>query len=265
MLIEKGKVTRGAIGLIPIDLKPFQKKDMNIDGGAVVYSLDNDTPAAKAGIKKDDVIVRVGNVPIKNQLDVRMAMYHIAPGSKVDVEVIRGGQHKTIGVNVVDSEDLMKELDKKNPRPQQQQQFNGGNDGGQSDPFQEFPDIKRLFPNQRGGNDNGDDKQPSQPHTGPARLGVGISDISDAARSQFDIPANVTGAVVGSVEKGSSADIIGIEPGMVIQELNGKTIRSAADIKEAMKNVKWGDTVHIKYGRYAKGATMQSEQDVKIR
>ncbi len=73
-------------------------------------------------------------------------------------------------------------------------------------------------------------------------------------RSQFDIPAGVTGAVVTSVAPGSVADRLGIQPGFVIQEFGGKTIASAQDLVQAMQSVNWGDTRKITFGKFSSNA-----------
>lgn len=262
-LIEKGKVTRSAMGLNPVDLAPYQKTEMKIDGGALVKSVETGSPADQAGIKKDDVIVRINDAPVTRQMDVRLMMYKVEAGSKATVEVLRDGQRKTFSVTPFSSEDLRTLIAKNNPRAPQQQQpnvrENRSNDG---DPT--MPDFDNLFPRQRG--DSGDDKQtPTAPRTGPARLGVGVSDLTAENRKSYSIPANVNGAVIGQVEPGSVAESIGLEPGMVIEELNKKPVRTSTDVVNAMKSVKWGDTIHIKYSKFGGNATMRSEMDIKVR
>ena len=73
-------------------------------------------------------------------------------------------------------------------------------------------------------------------------------------RSQFDIPAGVSGAVVTSVAPGSVADKLGIQPGYVIQEFAGKPIHNAQDLVQAMQNVNWGDSRQITFGKITSSA-----------
>lgn len=260
-LIEKGKVTRSALGLNPLDIAPYRKAELKIDGGALVGSVEAGSPADKAGIKKDDVITRIGETPVQRQMDVRLAMYKITAGSKVNVEVLRDGQKRSFTVTPFSSDDLRALLNKNNPRAQIQPNQGRGNEnpfGGDG-----FEGLEDFFKRQQGGDDR---KAPETraPRTGPARLGVGVVDLNAENRKTYGIPADVQGAVVGQVEPGSVAADMGIKPGTVIEEIKGKQVRTSSDVVEAMKSVKWGDTIKIKYSKFDGTTTMRSEMDVKI-
>ena len=58
-LIDHGKVVRGWIGVSIKDLTPDQIKSMKLDGkkGAVITDVVPNSPAAEAGLKKDDLVV----------------------------------------------------------------------------------------------------------------------------------------------------------------------------------------------------------------
>jgi serine protease Do len=257
-LIEKGKITRAAIGLIPTDLKEFRRKELNLDGGAVVEQVPNDSPAAKGGIKQGDVIVRVGQMPVKSQMDLRTSMYQYAPGSAVDVEVVRGTERKTLKVT------LGKPEDTRQPTPTRNENGGGDEQAPRGDvPTDRIPqEFRDLF--RRNQIEPETDRVPPI-RQGQARLGVGVSDANAEVRRQFGIDGNRTGAVVTSVEDGSVADRLGLEPGMIIEQLGDKQIRSANDLTDAMKSLKWGDRVQIKFGKYSKGVSMSQSMDVTLR
>jgi len=59
--------------------------------------------------------------------------------------------------------------------------------------------------------------------------GVEVADLDASARSEFDIPTRVHGALVTSVDASSAAAEAGLAPGDVIQEINNKSVRSADD------------------------------------
>lgn len=253
MLIDKGKVTRAALGLIPDNLKEYELKDLNIAGGARVKDIPPYGPAAKAGIQKDDIVVKVGTYPIKNQMDVRDAMLHYSPGATIPVEVIRSNSHKTIDVKTIDSKELMALQQKNMPKMERPQA--GNSDGDMFD----SPEIRKFF------DDQGSPRS-GQPHTGgQAHLGVGIDNITDVNRKQFHIPAGVDGVVVGSVDPGSVADQNGIQVGTVIQQIGGKQIKSAKDVTDAMSSLKWGDKTHIKGVRYIENGKVSLDMDLIFR
>lgn len=59
--------------------------------------------------------------------------------------------------------------------------------------------------------------------------GVGVADLDQRLRQEFDIPAKVHGALVTEVDPDSAAAQAGLQPGDVIQEINHKPVRSAED------------------------------------
>ena len=59
--------------------------------------------------------------------------------------------------------------------------------------------------------------------------GVGVADVDQQARAQFDIPKNVTGAVITQVDPSSASADAGLKPGDVIEEINHHPVKSADD------------------------------------
>jgi serine protease Do len=57
--------------------------------------------------------------------------------------------------------------------------------------------------------------------------GVEVSDLDQQARQQFNVPKEIKGAVVTQVDPNSAAAEAGLKPGVVIQEINHKAIKSA--------------------------------------
>ena len=63
--------------------------------GALVQSVEKGMPADKAGIRHEDVIVRVDQTPVKNNRDLIDYVSGKAPGTKVTITFIRDGKEKT--------------------------------------------------------------------------------------------------------------------------------------------------------------------------
>ncbi|MDR3689244.1 MAG: trypsin-like peptidase domain-containing protein [Fimbriimonas sp.] len=254
-LIENGKVVRSQIGLIPENLTEYQKQQRHVTGGALVADAPENQPAGMAGIKKDDVVVRVGHTSINTQLDLRNAMLEYAPGTSVAVEVIRNGVHKTYNVKLQEH------------KAEAEQQPMGGQMSPQ--PFQfrfpkgldEAPDFFKDFPGFTNPHARTQPSTPANPD-GKAHLGVTVNNLTDDVRQQFSIPSDVHGAVVGQVNTGSVAESVGLQPGDVIEMLGNKQINSADDLISAMSGVKPGESKRIKFARFGKNSTIQSELDV---
>jgi S1-C subfamily serine protease len=69
-------------------------------GGALVREVTSGGPAATAGVRAGDVIVRVGGDRVQEPDDVAGAIQDLRPGRRVEVEVRRGGDSRTIEVEL---------------------------------------------------------------------------------------------------------------------------------------------------------------------
>lgn len=254
-LIEKGRITRAYLGLAPANLKEIQKQELGLEGGALVDAIPNDGPSAVAGLKKGDVIVRIGDVRITNQQELRNSMLRYAPGQTVDVEYVRDGKVRSAEVKLgTPPKDLTisrePEEDGSSPsRPPFFREFN----------FPEF-DIPEL------GRPRPDEKEDVAPlREGKARLGVTIESLSETLRKQFNIPESATGVVVIQVEPGSVAQRAGLRPGDVIQGLGDKEIKTRDDLSRAMEGIEWGDRSSLKSIRFGKGSQVVQERTITFR
>jgi serine protease Do len=260
-LIETGKIVRSQIGIAPDNLTDYQKQQKHVSGGALVADAPESGPAGMAGIKKDDIVVRVGHTTINSQMDLRNAMLEYAPGTPVDVEVIRAGARKTFKVKLEQHKDLATPAAPLGvPGGQGQQQFRfpkGFN--APEEFFKDFPGIQGVPGN--GGRQPRTQPSPVTPD-GKPRLGVTIGNLTDDVRKQFSIPATAKGAVVADVAPGSIAEGIGLQPGDVIEGLGGKSISTAQDLTSVMAGVKHGETRQIRFSRYGIGSVMNSQMDV---
>ena len=99
-LIEHGKVVRGYMGLEPKDVSPAAAKTLGTSKGALVNSVEDDSPAGKAGIKPMDVIVEIGGQKIDDALALRRIVAGTKPATKVPVVIIRDGKRQTLQVTI---------------------------------------------------------------------------------------------------------------------------------------------------------------------
>ena len=81
--------------------------------------------------------------------------------------------------------------------------------------------------------------------TGKPFLGVGLQDITNNVRAQIGYQ-DKGGVVVAQVVSGSPADQAGIEPGAVIQAVNGKEINSASELQQMIAADKPGTAVTLR-------------------
>ena len=74
-----------------------------VEGGVLVTEVVEDGPAAKAGIKAGDVIVRFAGKPVKDGGDLREALGDAEPGSSATIGVQRDGRAVDLTVTVGES------------------------------------------------------------------------------------------------------------------------------------------------------------------
>jgi len=97
-LIAKGKVVRGYLGLQLDDVSPSMAEVLGVKQGAVITSIEKDSPADKAGIQAKDVVVKFGDKPVTGQLQLRRLAAATPPGTKVPVVVVRDKKQQTLTV-----------------------------------------------------------------------------------------------------------------------------------------------------------------------
>ena len=99
-LQKHGKVTRGWLGVAIQDVDENLAKSFGLDEarGILVSEVQKDSPAYKAGLKQGDVIVKLNDIVLEGVNDLRNRIALIVPETKADIEVIRDGKNKKIGV-----------------------------------------------------------------------------------------------------------------------------------------------------------------------
>lgn len=78
--------------------------DPSITSGVIVFEVSNGGPSDKAGIKKGDVVVKIGDVDVSNVAELRYYLYKNKPNDKVEVTVMRGNTTKTFKVTLGESD-----------------------------------------------------------------------------------------------------------------------------------------------------------------
>ena len=101
-LREKGKVTRGWMGVqirsMSEDLAAtYGLKDAK---GAVVTSVQGDSPAEKAGLQPEDAVLSVDGHAIQDNGDLSRYIASKNPGTAVRLELLRGKERRSVNVTL---------------------------------------------------------------------------------------------------------------------------------------------------------------------
>ncbi len=96
--LKQGKVTRGYLGMGIWPVTDEVKEAFNLPEtrGALVQYVEPGKPADRAGIQKGDVVVEIDGRKINTNRELIDYVSYLPVGSKVNITVIRNGQHKTV-------------------------------------------------------------------------------------------------------------------------------------------------------------------------
>ena len=197
-LIKNGKVTRGFIGILPNPIAPGEEEAFGLkpgQKGVAISQVDPGTPGDKAGLKVGDVITAVNGTSVQDENSFRLQVAGYAPGTKIDLRIVRNGQEMTVPVVLGENKEYAKLLNR-----------NG----------------------QGGGNDQNEG-------TASAMQGVQVDSISSDLQQRLNLPAKVTGVVVTDVAEGSAAAEAGLQEGDVIERVNHQKVASPSEFDAAVK------------------------------
>ena len=99
-IVKTGKVQRGYVGIEVQNLSPSLAEAFGIKqtSGAVVNSVEPDSPAQKAGLKSGDVIIAIDGKPIKRAWDVRNQIGLMSVGATASFDIVRNGKKMKLNV-----------------------------------------------------------------------------------------------------------------------------------------------------------------------
>ncbi|HTZ97242.1 MAG TPA: DegQ family serine endoprotease [Terriglobales bacterium] len=101
-ILKHGKVVRGYIGVGVQEVTPDLAKAFNVpaEKGALVGSVEPNSPGDKAGLKRGDIITQLNGQPISGSNDLRLKVGSMAPGTKVSLKINRNGQTSDISITL---------------------------------------------------------------------------------------------------------------------------------------------------------------------
>jgi len=198
-----GKVRRGWLGVRIQVVSEDIAAGLGLDEpkGAIVANVEDNTPAAKAGVRQGDVILKFNGKEVTRQQSLQSIVSDTPIGSTATMEILREGKPMTLQVTVAE-------------RP-----TGDGLTGGQ--------------PEQQPKQEQAPGEKTSQ------HLGLGLQPLTAEVRQRLGLGADVTGVVISSVNPASDAAAKGLRPGDVLLAINQKRVSTpteAAALVEAARN-----------------------------
>jgi len=193
--------------------------------GVLLERVVPDSPAAKAGLKDNDVITEINGQRVEGAAQFRRMIHEIPAGRSAQFTVWRDGRGQTVSVTLGKSEDRGNMWFKTAPRAFSFQL-----------PKIEMPEV--APPDMDWGAYAGV-LAGSRP-----RLGIDAEDLNGQFGAFFGAPDG-EGVLVREVNSGSPAEKAGVKSGDVITSLNGERVRSLGDLREKLAGKREEKTVKL--------------------
>ncbi|MEK6738669.1 MAG: DegQ family serine endoprotease [Planctomycetota bacterium] len=101
-LVEKGKVTRGWLGVVIQDIDPTLAKSFNVNvtEGVLVSDIQPNSPAKDAGFATGDIVIGFEGKPVSDVNHLRNMVAQTEVGKNIPVKVLREGKEKELTVKI---------------------------------------------------------------------------------------------------------------------------------------------------------------------
>ena len=177
--------------------------------GALVSSVAQNGPAAKAGIQEGDVILRFDGKDVNSMRGLPRIVAQTQIGKEVDVEIVRKGQRKTIRVAVGRLAEDVKPAPKAGVRVTPKSKSKGKEkDSGAKAP------------------------------AGRSLIGLVLAPLTDELRTKHGLNRDLKGVIVLEVDPASPAAERNVKPGDVIVEVAQEAVVSIEDVVKGIEKVR---------------------------
>ena len=198
-LLKQGRIIRGYLGILSRALQPGQNGPDT--EGVVVDDVVPGSPAAEAQLQKGDVIHKFNGHEVKNFPMLRSLVAQAELNKKVELEIMREGKSLNVATQI-----------KEQPVDYQ----TGGVLPQRAQP------QNPVEPNDQG-------------ETSGPLVSIHVGDLTPEMARQLDLPSNVKGVVVTSVDPDSGA--AELQKGDVIEEINQQPVPSISDYNKVVASV----------------------------
>ncbi len=217
------------VQIADVDAQKVKELKLPAERGVLITEVEADSPAAKAGLKANDVVTEYNGQRIESATQFRRMVRESLAGRAVQLTVWRDARAQTLSATLGNSRDrLERSIRVFGPRD-----FN----------FDfAMPEIE-IFTGSRA-----------------PLLGISAEDISGQLGAYFGAPGG-EGVLVREVNAGSPAEKAGMKAGDVITKLDGEKVRSLGDLREKLRAKREQKTVSV--GVIRKGADLSLNVEIE--
>ena len=223
----------GWLGVTIAEVTADKAKELKLPAarGVILSRVEADSPAAKAGLKANDVITEFNGQRVEGTLQFRRLIRETPGGRTVQLTFWRDGRAQSVSVELGAFPDKLE-----------------GHGFGPKEFKFEMPEF--------GGKLFGHDVFLQH---GP-RLGIDAEDLSGQLGSYFGAPDG-EGVLVRDVTSGTPAEKAGLKAGDVIIKIDGERVRTVHELREKMRAKRENKTVSVSVIR--KGTEMSFNVEVE--
>ena len=84
----------------PVKNSDIEQLGLDSTDGVIIKTLDDNGPAAKAGLRKNDVITKFNGKKVRETMSFVRMVAATKPHTEVSIEIIRDGNKKTLNVKI---------------------------------------------------------------------------------------------------------------------------------------------------------------------
>jgi serine protease Do len=214
--------------------------DLKNVSGAIIDDVINRSPADKAGLKEDDIIIAFNDDKVRDDEDLTDLIQDSKPDDTVTLTLIRDGAEQKLKVEL--------------GRRSSYRGWTGGWNWSDEPTVTVVPSVPSVpnlpdFPDFYSGHGSYSYYSDDQPY-----IGVTLVELSRQAAQALG--AKKCGVLVNEVERSSPADSAGVKAGDLIVAIDGESVSETVDVQEAIRDKDEGDTVSLTLVRDHKEMTL---------
>ena len=221
VLVDEGGPSWLGVETREVNADKVKELKLPAERGVIVGRVAPDSPAAKAGLKENDVITEVDGQRVEGAAQFSRMIHETPAGRTIQLTVWRDGQAQTLSATLGQAEEIHRGWMNTEPgaftfaMPEVE--------------VPDFPEVEAI-PGMPSLELDGDMLMLPGSHP---RLGIDAEDLSGQLGAYFGVPEG-EGILVRNVNPGSPAEKGGMKAGDVITTFNGERIRSLGDLREKL-------------------------------
>lgn len=223
------------LGVYLEDVTPERVKELGLkeERGAIVMKVVPGSPAEKAGLKENDVIVSFNGRQVESVRELQRLISETLPGRTISIEVIRGGKTEKLSAALerrtprIDAEKMRREIEESVKEVTRQ--------------ARELSNLGAFtFWSRR------------------TRLGIGVETLTSQLAEYFGVKG---GVLITEVREDSAAARAGLKAGDVIVAVENQSVNDVGDLSSALRNKEEGPvTLRIVRDRREQTVTVNLER-----